>query len=92
MRVLEDARASHGGLRDHNGDVRVAGDDFPAWVVGAVVGSGGFGGGAEFDGVAGGDASAETLGDDVHVGQPACFDDFKVEVAVEVHEAIAVGF
>lgn len=94
LRVANHARARHGGLRDRDSDVRVAGDDFSVVAAGgaAAVGGGCFGGvgGVEFDGIAGGDAAADALGEDVHVRQASGLDDFEVEVAVEVDVAIAV--
>lgn len=93
--VLDHARAGDGGLRDVDGDVRVAGDD-PRVVVDLPVGAAAFGvaviagrGGGEggiLNGAAGGEATAEVVGDDVHVRQAASFDDPEVEVAMEVDQ------
>lgn len=95
--VLDDSRARHGRLRDHNGDVRVAGDD-PGAVVdlpvraaassafATAVGVVGIGGGASswaLDGAADGDTAAEVVGDDVHVRQVTSFHDPEVQVAME---------
>lgn len=89
LRVLYDTRPGHGGLGDHNGDVGVAGDDLRAAVLGLVFSAVGFGvagvgGVGDCDSVTGGEATAEALGDKVHVGKPPGFDDMEVEVAVQV--------
>ena len=96
LRVLQHARARHRGLRHRNGDVRVARDDPPMMVrpctLAAAVAVGGGGSvGVEFDSVAGGDAAAEALGEDVHIGQVARLDDFQIEVAVKIGNAIVVA-
>lgn len=81
--VGDDAGAGDGGAGDGDGDVGVAGDG----VVVAVAGGGGGGG----DGaLAGREAAAEVVGDDVHVGEAASFVDLEVEVAMEEHEVFFV--
>jgi len=91
-RVLQHARARHGGLRHRNRHIRVARDDPPVVVlprplastVGRVVG-------VEFDSVAGGYTAAKTLREDVHVRQVTRLDDFQIEVAVKIGNAFVVA-
>lgn len=73
LRVLgvgDDAGAGDGGLWDDDGHVRVAGDDAAVMLEIAVTGSGIVGGvlGGGGAGVADGEAAAEALGGEVHVG------------------------
>jgi len=66
--VGDDMGAGDGGLRDDDGDVRVAGDDAAVVLLDLLVSGGmvtGVSGGAS---VTGGEAAAETLGSEVHVG------------------------
>lgn len=53
----------------------------------------GGGGGGDIDGVAGGEAAAEALGEHIHVGEAAGFVDCEVEVAVQVdHPLLRLRF
>lgn len=89
--VFEDAGAGESGLRDDDGDVRVAGDDFAVaagvrrwlwWWWEAVSGSAVFFVGCGGVG-AGGEAEAEVVGEGVHVRELPSFDDCEIQVAVE---------
>lgn len=93
--VLNHTRAGDGGLRDANGDVRVAGDH-PAVLVNlgvtAVTMGMGLGvAGGTLEGVTGSEATAEALGGEVHVGQPPSFVYDEVEVSMEVNDLLRSG-
>lgn len=88
--VLNNMRTGDGGLRDANGDVRIAGDN-PAVLVNPAVttitmGIGVVGG--TFESVAGSEATAEMLGDEVHVRQVTSFMNGEVKVAMEPNELL----
>lgn len=93
LRVLgigDHAGPGDSGLRDDNGDVRIASDDL-AMVLGLPVGFGGVvfvvgGGGGETTRVrsAGSEAAAKALGSQVHVGKAASGENGQIEVAVQV--------
>lgn len=98
--VFKDARAGECGLRDDDGDVRVAGDDFPVaagvcrrwgWWWEAVSGSAVFFVGRDGAG-AGGEAEAEVVREGVHVREVPSFHDCQIEVAVEKHDVVVGWF
>jgi len=91
-RVLQHARARHRRLRHGHRDVRVARDDPPVVVLPRVLASAvGRLLGVEFDSVTGGYATADTLREDIHVRQVPRLDDFQIEVAVKIRNAIVVA-
>lgn len=89
--VGNDGGARHHGAGDGERDVGVAGDDLPVVVVAAAGAAAGDGGGGWVLGPAGGgrsaggEAPADLLGEEVHVGQQARLFDPEVEVAVQEH-------
>jgi hypothetical protein len=86
-RVIDHTCARHRGLGHQNFDVRIAGDDFAVVVDLAIVFATTtvrlFFGVWDFDSATGGEAVAEVLCHDVHVGQVLGPDDLQVQVTVE---------
>jgi hypothetical protein len=87
-RVIDHMCARHRGLGHQNFDVPIAGDDFAvvvdlAIVFAATTTVGFFFGVWDFDIATGGEAVAEVLCHDVHVGQVFGPDDLQVQVTVE---------
>ena len=89
LRVGDDARAGECGRGNGDGDVGVAGDDLPVVVQLPVVAAAGLAAAAGVDfavggGSAGGEAAAEALGEEVHVGERARLEDVELQISVQV--------
>lgn len=82
LRVGDDSGAGDGGAGEADLDVGVAGDDLAvvAMLLVLHLGAGG---------AAGGEAAAEALREHVHVGEGSGGLDPKVEISVEVYDAIS---
>lgn len=88
--ILYDASPSDRGLRDPDGNIWVAGDDFSMAAVDfplaggrAGVGSDGFNG-RVVESTTGSEATTKTLRYNVHIRQLASLKDFEVEIAMEI--------
>lgn len=87
LAVGDDARASHRGPAETDGDVRVAGNDLPVMRTRPLRGLWREGGGESLEG---GEDSAETLRQQIHIRQTPSLYDFQIEVAMKAHHRLGI--